>query len=93
MTFAVGVALRRPRALGGVAFGAALLGVVPTAEGLEVVEFVAAAVGMGLDVVDLIRGFAAMDAARVPRLAAVAIASENADAAELPVGGEFVTAL
>lgn len=93
MAFAVRVALSLTWALGGVAFGAALAGVVPATEGLEVVEFVAATIGVRPDVVDLIRGLAAWDAARVPRLTPVAVASEDADAAELPVGREFVTAL
>jgi hypothetical protein len=43
MTFAVRVALSGARTLGGVAFGAALLGVVPAAERLQVVEVVGAA--------------------------------------------------
>lgn len=87
MGFGVGIALGGVTS-GSVALGTRLAIVVPSAERLEVVVFVAAT---GDDVIDLICGALALDAAGVAGLAAVAVAAQRADAAQLPVGRELVT--
>lgn len=92
MSFVVWVALALVGARGAT-FGRGLLGVVPAAEGLEVAVVVGAATAVRGDVVDLIGRMAALDAAGVAGLAAVAVASEDANANELPVWRQLVAAL
>lgn len=71
-------------------FGAALASVVPAAERLEVGVVMVGAAG---DVVYLIGVLAAQSAERVPRLAAVRVAPENASASSAPVAGQFVASV
>lgn len=71
------------RLTGGGPLGAALARVMPATERLQVVEGVIVA---GLDVIDLIRGCAAVHTERVAGLALVPVTPEHAHAACAPVG-------
>jgi hypothetical protein len=77
----------------GATFGRGFLTVVPAAECLEVAVIVGAAAAVRGNVVDLISRSAALDPAGIAGLTAVSVASENADADELPVWRKLVATL